>query len=91
MNETFVRDVKPLKCPSCGAPVKVGPGDAVAECEYCRNHMTIAPMRPPSPTPTTIIVETRRGHVHRHRLRKILETAEFASKGAETTSGGRDV
>jgi len=90
MSEPFVRDVKLLKCPSCGAPVKVGPADAMAECEYCRSHMTIASMQT-SPKPTTIIVETRRGHIHRHRLRKLLESAEFASKGAETSSGGGGV
>ena len=90
MSETSARNVKLLKCPSCGAPFKVRPSDAMVECEYCRSRMTISPMQHPSPASPTIIVETRHRRVHRRRLRRLLESAEFASNDAEISSrGGR--
>jgi len=65
----------PLRCPSCGAPVGLKPGDTVARCAYCGNTATVGVRSPPSPPPT-IIVETRRRHVHPRRLRHLLEAAE---------------
>jgi len=86
MSETVAHNVKLLKGPSRGAPVKAWPGDAVAQCEYCRSHMTISPIRTPSRMPTTIIAESRHRRIHGRRLRRLLKSAEFASNDAEISS-----
>jgi len=87
MNEFDVCDVKLQKCPSCGAPIRVGPDDTAVQCEYCRSHLMIATSQS-SPTAPTIIIETRRRHVYRHRLRRLVEFPGPVPSGLENPTGG---
>ena len=44
--------VVPIKCPTCGADIKVGPQPGLVTCEYCRNSFQLQqPGRPPPPPP----------------------------------------
>ena len=35
------------RCPSCNAPMQVGPNDSVVTCRYCNNSITIQRQKPP--------------------------------------------
>jgi len=78
---------KPLKCPSCGAPLFPKAGALVVECDYCGSRITIGTRPPPPPSPTTIIIETRHRHVHRHRLRRLFESAWNAGETVNSVEG----
>jgi len=90
MNYSVPADAKPLKCPSCGAPVAPKPDEIAVKCEYWGNGVIVGTPSSPSPPPTTIIVETRRRHMHPRRLRRLLESAGFASREEESSTEGID-
>ena len=72
-----------LKCPSCGAPIPLKLGETDVRCDYCGCRVTVG-THVPEPTPTaTIIIETRRKHVRRHRLRRLVESAGLTPEELE--------
>jgi len=75
MSGLIPSDAKQLKCPCCGAPVTSIPGRTTIRCEYCGGTILVHSESRPSPPPT-IIIETRRRHIRRHHLRRLMESAE---------------
>ena len=86
MSSQASADAKPLKCPSCGAPLAFKPGDTVVRCGYCWNRVRVGNPPPPPPprVPPTVIIETRRWHIRPRRLRRIMESAEVVTREAGT-------
>ena len=68
-----------VKCPSCGAPLALKPGEIVSKCEYCGSNVKVGAPLPPLP-PRTIIIETRH-RPHRRRIRHLME--EFGADRIE--------
>jgi len=84
MSDNASTDVKLLKCPSCGAPLVFKPDDYVVRCKYCWNRVRVGSPPPPPPphASPTVIIETRRRHIRPRRLRRLMESAEMASREA---------
>lgn len=48
--------LKKLSCPNCGAPLQVGPADAMVECKYCHQAIEVQRAAPPRSGPANNVV-----------------------------------